>query len=220
MREGKMWMEAGEGLQLPIISTNGNTIFKTHGTRAWSQEIPITCECSSQDSAAHLSSLSSWVQTPVSDSPRIPFLFCTTSSSAFSRSLQGSSRRDDKVSAPSSPWRSPLPVKVPIWDPTSQGTLVFYHMSGARNNSLEGAFPPSPPVNKGTLYCWSIRSRRKAVNPDCYMAQRTAAPAKHSSYNKPCWCWRHLSARHFTHPHTQFLLCVSEWFQRWSFILL
>lgn len=84
-------------------------------------------------------------------------------------------------------------------------------MSGARDNSLEGAFSPPTPVNKGTLYSWSSRSGRKAVNPDCYMAQRTPAPAKQSSYKQTVVVETFICK--FRHPHTQFTQGCAVYFR-------
>lgn len=45
-RKGKMQMRAGKGLQLPIVSTNSTTIFKSHWTKSWSlllaKKFPLT----------------------------------------------------------------------------------------------------------------------------------------------------------------------------------
>lgn len=83
-------------------------------------------------------------------------------------------------------------LRAPLEDPPSlRGCQSEIPQAEARSCSITCQEPettawrvPSPlptPVNKGTLYSWSSRSRRKAVNPDCYMAQRTPAPAKQSS---------------------------------------
>lgn len=127
----------------PLVDVFG-TIFKTHGTRAGSLllakkfpflgVLPTRQHCTLCNSAAEHKPCACLSQHPIFVMHHIP--------RCFQQLSVGLITGDDKVSAPSSPWRPPLAGKVPIWDATSPGTLVFYHMSGARNNSLEGAFPP------------------------------------------------------------------------------
>lgn len=140
-----MWTGAGEGFQLPITSTNCAAIFRIHWTRSWSlllaKKFPLPASVPHR-TALHTSHNSAPEYKPVCLTLPASHFYHAPHPPVLSSSFQGLSRRDDKVSAPSSPRRSPLPARMPIWDPTSGGTLVFYHMSGARNNSLEGAFPP------------------------------------------------------------------------------
>lgn len=137
-----MWMGAGEGLQLPITPTNSNTLFKIHQTIAWSlllaKKFPLPASAPHK-TVLHIIQL--WTQTLLElhsyYAPHPPVL-----SAALFRAHHSTELTKCQLPAPLED--PPSPVKMPIPDPPSRGTLMFYHMSGDRNNSLEGASPPLP----------------------------------------------------------------------------